>query len=113
MPKQGLDYMIDYYDGPVRAGQRDEYNGSAKLEWRATDSIIFDAGVRFISYTAEDYYIENRLNAGELNTLKELRVQGYDVTYQTREEFAPEEITQNIANAEHEVRVSFTKKQSQ
>ncbi|MFB9214137.1 TonB-dependent receptor domain-containing protein [Vibrio sinaloensis] len=109
MPKQGLDYMIDYYDGPVRAGQRDEYNGSAKLEWRATDSIIFDAGVRFISYTAEDYYIENRLNAGELNTLKELRVQGYDVTYQTREEFAPEEITQNIANAEHEVRVSFTK----
>lgn len=107
-PKQGLDYMIDYYGGAVRTGQRDEYNGSAKIEWRATDSLIFGAGIRFISYTAEDYYIENRVNAGDLASLREVRIEGYDISYQTHEEYAPEEIAQNIANAEHNVRVTFT-----
>ncbi len=73
MPKEGLEYMINFYQGAVRAGEREEYNGSAKVEWRPLDSLILNAGVRYISYNSTDYYIENRVNAGDISSLKEYK----------------------------------------
>ncbi|MFS1420594.1 TonB-dependent receptor domain-containing protein [Vibrio splendidus] len=109
MPKEGLEYMINFYQGAVRAGEREEYNGSAKVEWRPLDSLILNAGVRYISYNSTDYYIENRVNAGDISSLKEYKKDGYHLSYQTLENYAAEEIAQNVANAEHEVRVTFSK----
>ena len=109
MPKEGLAYMIDFYGGAVRAGEREEYNGSAKVEWRPLESLILNAGVRYISYNATDYYIEHQVNSGNIKSLKEYKTDGYHLSYQTVENYAVEEIAQNVANAEHEVRVTFTK----
>ncbi|MEF1230705.1 TonB-dependent receptor, partial [Vibrio fortis] len=55
-----------------------------------------------------DYYIEHQVNSGDISPLKEYKKDGYQLTYQTLETYAPEEIAQNVANAEHEVRVTFT-----
>lgn len=107
-PKEGLANLIDFYGGAVRAGEREEYNGAVKIEWRPHDSIVLDSGVRYISYNATDYYIEHQVNSGDINPLKEYKKDGYQLTYQTLEAYAPEEIAQNIANAKHEVRVNFT-----
>ncbi|MBW3695039.1 TonB-dependent receptor [Vibrio sp. T187] len=107
-PKEGLDYMIDLYGGAVRAGEREEYNGAVTMEWRPLQSIIFNAGVRYTQYQAEDHYIKNRLDAGDTNSLRTLRKQGYRLTYQSIENYADVEIAQNVANAEHDVRANFT-----
>lgn len=69
---------------------------------------MLDSGVRYISYNATDYYIEHQVNSGDISPLKEYKKDGYQLTYQTLEAYAPEEIAQNVANAEHEVRVNFT-----
>ncbi|WP_447469207.1 TonB-dependent receptor [Vibrio harveyi] len=111
-PKEGLEYLIDFYGGPVRSGEREEYNGAAVIEWRPLDAFIINAGVRYISYEATDFYIENRIKTGNSNDvgLKEYKKDGYRLAFQTIETYAPEEIAQNVANAEHEVRATFTKK---
>ncbi|UAB70355.1 TonB-dependent receptor [Vibrio sp. SCSIO 43132] len=109
VPKEDLQYLIDFYGGAVRSGEREEYTGAAKLEWRASDSWIFNAGLRYGKYKAEDHYIKNRVNAGDKESLREYKTQGYRLTYQTKELYEPEEIAQRVANAEHEVRTSFTR----
>jgi len=108
-PKEGLQYMMDLYDGPVRAGEREEYNGAITMEWRPLESVIFNAGVRYSQYQSEDHYIKNRLDAGDTKSLETLQSDGYNLTYQTIETFADEEIAQNVANAEQAIRSTFTK----
>ncbi|MDN3681210.1 TonB-dependent receptor [Vibrio tapetis subsp. quintayensis] len=108
-PKEGLQYMIDLYEGPVRAGEREEYNGAITMEWRPLESVIFNAGVRYSQYQSEDHYIKNRLDAGDTKSLETLQRDGYTLRYQTIETFAAEEIAQNVANAEQGVRATFTK----
>lgn len=108
-PKEGLQYMIDYYGGAVRAGEREEYNGAVTMEWRPLDFMIVNAGVRYIYYKSIDNYIKNRVEAGDMQSLREYRDLGYSLSYQTQERYAEEEITQNVANAEHGVRSTFTR----
>ncbi len=93
-------------------GRREEYNGAAVIEWRPLDAFIINAGVRYISYEATDFYIENRIKTGNSDDvgLKEYKKDGYRLAFQTIETYAPEEIAQNVANAEHEVRATFTKR---
>ncbi|WP_104398620.1 TonB-dependent receptor [Vibrio penaeicida] len=109
VPKEGLQHMIDFYGGAVRSGEREEYNGAAKLEWRANDSWIFNAGLRYGKYKSIDHYIKNRVEAGDKESLREYKTEGYRLTYQTKEIYDPAEMAQKVANAEHEVRTTFTR----
>lgn len=110
LPQEGLESMIDYYEGgPVRAGERQEFNGVANMQWRLYDTFIFDAGLRYTWYETQDYYIENRIETGNTEDLKQTAVTGYTLTYETVSDYSDEEIAQNIANAEIDVRLSFDK----
>ncbi|NRA85528.1 MAG: TonB-dependent receptor, partial [Gammaproteobacteria bacterium] len=109
VPKEGLQEMIEFYGGAVRAGEREEYNGAVTMEWRPRDFLIINAGVRYGSYKAIDSYIKNRVDAGDLKMLSESRGLGYRLRFQTNETYVEEEIEQNVANAEHSVRSTFTR----
>ncbi|EGU60795.1 TonB-dependent receptor [Vibrio nigripulchritudo ATCC 27043] len=109
-PKQGMKYLVDKYNATVRAGERTEFNGAAKVEWRASDSLIFNAGLRYGKYESEDHYLKYRIESkSDKRKLGEYITEGYLLTYQTREVYEPEEIAQRVANTEHDVRITFTR----
>ncbi|WP_100753498.1 TonB-dependent receptor [Vibrio salilacus] len=80
-PKGDLNAAIAEF-GQVRAGERTEYNGSANVEWRASDAVIFNAGVRYGYYKSVDNYVKNRLAAGDRSSLSQYGGEGYRLSYQ-------------------------------
>ncbi|AIU68156.1 TonB-dependent receptor [Vibrio coralliilyticus] len=80
-PKGDLNAVIEEFE-QARAGERTEYNGSANIEWRATESLIFNAGVRYGYYKTVDNYVKNRLAAGDTQALSQYGSEGYKLSYQ-------------------------------
>lgn len=80
-PKGDLNAAIEEFQ-QVRAGERTEYHGSANIEWRATDSLILNAGARYGYSKTVDNYVKNRLAAGDTQSLTQYSNDGYKLTYQ-------------------------------
>ncbi|MDC5821993.1 TonB-dependent receptor [Vibrio europaeus] len=106
-PKGDLNAVIAEF-GQVRAGERTEYNGSANVEWRASDSVIFNAGVRYGYYKSIDNYVKNRLAAGDRSSLAQYGNEGYRLSYQMNVPITDANRATYLAGVESRVRSADT-----
>ncbi|WP_341664489.1 TonB-dependent receptor domain-containing protein [Vibrio sp.] len=102
-PKGDLNTAIQEY-GVVRAGERTEYTASTNIEWRASDSFIFNAGLRYGYYKSIDNYVKNRLAAGDTKNLQQAKPDGYALSYQLNIPITDENRDAYLSGVENTIR---------
>ena len=105
-PSDGLpsvDEMVVGSGAGLRAGSRRELNGSFMLDWRPTDFMVVSIGARYGSYSLTDDYVNNRIEAGDTQSITSYMNQGFEVHYQTAETYTDEEMAERLRIAEEEI----------